>query len=167
MITRLAVAVRRYFERETNRSLVTRTIRLDLDGFPDRGRPGARHHRQIRLPFGPVSAVTSVVYRDQDGTEHTVDPTAYTTDLTPDVATLTPKWGQPWPWVLPQPGAVSVTYTAGYGEPEEVPEDAIGGMLLLLGHWYANRETVGASSQVVLPMATQAVIDGFKIDLLA
>jgi uncharacterized phiE125 gp8 family phage protein len=37
---------------------------------------------------------------------------------------------------------IQVTYVAGYGAAASVPQKYKQAMLLLIGHWYENRETV-------------------------
>lgn len=154
-VTRLIVAARRTFETETNRSLVTRTYRLDLYCFP-KGRG------QIRLPMGRVSAVSSISYIDQDEAPVIVDAADYVVDLTPDVPTITPAWDASWPSMTPRPGGVSVTYVAGYGAAAAVPEDAKAGVLEILAHLYGDGD-----QSVEMPKVAKRVIDNFHIDQLA
>jgi uncharacterized phiE125 gp8 family phage protein len=154
-ITSLIVAARRGFETRTNRSLVTRTYRLDLDRFPaGRG--------QIRLPFGPALSVAAVAYLDDNGAPVTVSAGDYILDKTSDVATLTPVPDQCWPWATPRPGGVSVTYNAGYGDASAVPDDAKAAILLMLADFYDNRGT-----DQPLSRAAKDIIDDLTIEQLA
>ncbi len=159
-VTRLIVAARQHFERETNRSLVSRTVRLDLRNFP--GSCGA-----IRLPFGPVVSVTSITYIDQSDPPATVDAADYVVDLTPDVPTITPAWDETWPTMTPRPGGVSVTYVAGYGAAAAVPDDARHAILLIVGHWFNTREAVSDKPLKTVPIGAQRVIDNLHIAQLA
>lgn len=67
---------------------------------------------------------------------------------------------------LSMPTRYKVTYTGGYtdlgGEEWEAPEDIKQAVIMLVGHWFENREAVvvGASSSGELPMAVSALIDG-------
>lgn len=117
------------------RALVTQTWRQDLCGFPWDG--------VIRLPLAPVQAVTEISYRNEAGTNLILDP-GVTTDVRADA--LGPfvrlRDGQSWPATARGDDAVSVVFTAGYGAPAAVPQAIRHAILLLVGHWHANREPV-------------------------
>ncbi len=144
LITGFIASARISFERRTNRSLITRTLRLDLDRFP--------HHRgQLRLPMGPVRAVTGITYHDTNGSVVTLDPATYTVDITSDVATITPVVTACWPWTYVRPAALSVTYTAGFGGAEDVPADIKSALKLMISDLYDNggRESAMAVANII------------------
>lgn len=90
------------------------------------------------LPRGPVISVDSV----------TVDGEAveYTADVRRGTVTVN------------KPGAV-ITYTAGY---EETPYLVRQAMLLLIGHWYTNREAVIQGSTTEIDIAVRAMLNQYK-----
>lgn len=97
------------------RALVTQTWRQDLAGF-------YRTDGKIRLSVGPVQDISSVKYYDGTNIQQTLADTvwgSFSDALGPYVAL---KPGESWPSVYSRPDAVSVTYLAGYGDPEQVPE---------------------------------------------
>ena len=57
-----------------------------------------------------------------------------------------------------KPGAV-ITYTAGY---EETPYLVRQAMLLLIGHWYTNREAVIQGSTTEIDIAVRAMLNQYK-----
>lgn len=67
---------------------------------------------------------------------------------------------------LSMPTRYRVTYTAGYTEQGadewDAPEDVKQAVILLVGHWFENREAagVGAYSTRELPLAVSSLIDG-------
>lgn len=62
--------------------------------------------------------------------------------------------------LVPALNAAKVTYIAGY---ETVPEDIEAAMLLILGHLYANRESVVvAVSATELPMGAKFLLDPYR-----
>jgi hypothetical protein len=71
----------------------------------------------------------------------------YTVDAACEPARITPVFGQIWPICLPQIGAVSVTFDAGYGTASQVPEGIKSWIKLRLGSLYAHREEVAALSR--------------------
>ena len=92
----------------------------------------------LALPRGPVISVDSVTV---DG--ETVE---YTADVRRGTVTVN------------KPGA-TITYTAGY---EEVPCLVRQAMLLLIGHWYANREATAQSAPAEIGMAVRAMLNQYK-----
>lgn len=64
LIRALIVAAREHIEDITRRALLTQTWDFCLDSWPDRD--------FIRLPFGNLQSVTSIKWKDTDGTETTL-----------------------------------------------------------------------------------------------
>ncbi len=70
----------------------------------------------LRLPYGPVIEIVSVVYVDHDGVEQTVDPSLY--GKTGDFIWFRPSWRELAIGDFPEP--IRIRYDAGYdGEPPE------------------------------------------------
>jgi uncharacterized phiE125 gp8 family phage protein len=160
-IAAFIVAARQHFERQTNRSLITQEWQLVLDAFPACGAP-------IRVGRGPIQSIDALSYIDTAGATQVVDLVAedYIIDLSGDVARVLPPVADPWPVTYRRPGAVSVEFTAGHGDAAtDVPQLARQGQLLIIGHWWANRETVvvapGSASVLPVPFAAQAIIDSY------
>lgn len=111
----------------------------------------------IRLPYGPVSDVVSVKYVDTAGIEQTLSDTAYV--LSGDSIVL--AYDQSWPSHRGDAEGVRIQYVAGY---DPVPTAIEQALLLLVGHWYANRETVNVGNIVSeLPFATQALLAPYVV----
>lgn len=94
-----------------NRALCTQTWQLTLNYFPCRA---------IKLPLPPLQSVTSVIYDNADGTAATIDPADYRVITDTDPGRVIAPSG--WPATQAQDGAVRITFVAGYGAPEDVPE---------------------------------------------
>lgn len=128
-------AARQYAEGFQGRTYTTRMLRLSLERWP---RCGA-----IYLPRPPLQSVESVTYTLEDGIEQTLDPSLYIVDTTSEPGAIHLHPGASWPSEPLRPGLpVTIEYTAGYGEPEAVPAQVRHSLLLLIGHWFANREAV-------------------------
>lgn len=153
LITALITAARTHVENETGQALITQTWEVVLDGWP----------QVLRLPHAPVSAVTSVTYRDEAGVTATLAATAYTvrTGLTP-VQVVFDQDALP-AATLADVGPIAVRYTAGYGAAASVPKPIFQAMLLLIGHWYQNREAVTAQSAGPLAMAVDALLEPYRL----
>jgi uncharacterized phiE125 gp8 family phage protein len=109
------------------------------------------------LFYGPVTGTVTVTYFDEAGTEQTFAETSYRVS---DGDRIVLTSGSSWPTTAERSDAVSVTYQAG----EETPPPAIKhAVMLLVGHWYKNREaaTVG-ETPVVLPFAVDALLSPFR-----
>lgn len=126
------------------RCMVTQEWALDLDAFPE----------TIALPLAPVVTVDAVKYIDGSDALQTLDAAEYVVsngriEAAPDAD---------WPVTRDRQGAVTVEFTAGYGAAEDVPAALKAAMLLMIGHWYANRESVIVGTIASeLPMAVQAL----------
>lgn len=154
LITAQIKAAREYVEQLANRSLITQTWEYTLEAFPD--------GNQIVLPRPPLVSVTSVVYTDYTGTAATFSSLYYTVDTYAEPGQIVLKYGQLWPAVaLATVNGVCIRYTAGYGATgASVPQRLRQAILLLLGHWYENREAVqfGNLMPQELPFAVQALL---------
>jgi len=73
---------------------------------------------------------------------------------------LFPGAGLSWPY-LAHPEQFEVTYTAGYAE-GEVPQSLIQAMLLLIGHYFVNRSSVGNAAMAEIPLAVTSLCDAHR-----
>lgn len=137
--------------------MVTQAWVLSLDAFPT----------CVALPMGPMKGVDAVKYVDADGVEQTLAPTEYLVDTGGEVARISPAYGKTWPPTRSQYGAVSVEFTAGTS-PESVNPSLKAAVLLMVGHWYQNREAVsGDASFAELPLGVRSILDQFRVGTAA
>jgi uncharacterized phiE125 gp8 family phage protein len=117
-----------------SRALITQTWELVLDKFPD---------SDIRIRLAPLQSIVSVKYDDPNAVEQTVASSNYMVDITSMPGWVVPITGFAWPVPLDTINAVRIRFVAGYGAAaSDVPEPIRQAMLLLIGHWYENRELV-------------------------
>lgn len=119
---------------------------------------------RMSLPFGPVQSITSIQYFDFDGVLQTVPDTdyiLYEDSLSPYVC-LAP--GASWPGSLQtRANAVQVLFVAGYADAAAVPLPIKQAILLLVGHWYENREAVNIGNITSeLPLAVASLIAPYR-----
>lgn len=148
----LIAAARSHIEEVTGVYFAEQTLELIFDAFP---------YSELQLR-GPVISVESVKYDDVDGYEQTVDPANYWLD-----ATNSPGWIVPvadaWPATITAVNSVRVRIVVGYEDPTHIPASIKAAILLLVGHWYANREAVViGKSTADLPMGVAALIAPFR-----
>lgn len=117
----------------------------------------------FELPLEPVDSVVAISYFDGSGNEQTVDPNVYQLQVRTTRTVVGCRADRNWPVSDFAMGPVSVTWRAGYGTANDVPQAIKQAMLLLIGHWYEQREGVvvgtGASE---LPMAVAALLAPFR-----
>lgn len=174
----LIAAARRLVERQQRRQLLTATWQLQQDHFPGYGRMfgsnycvefpfdapyyhphfGNQRWPALELPIAPVQSV-SISYVDAGGVTQTLDPSKYTLETpTNQAGRIIPTYGNWWPATRWQPNAVTVTFVAGYGDADAVPETTRQAILLLVSHFYENREATGNLLNE-LPLGVQALLD--------
>lgn len=137
------------------RALINQTWRLNLRCWP-----GCR----IRLPFSPVSAVTSIKYYDTANVQQTLASSNWA--LIEDALSPAAEWAATasLPSLYDRPDAIEVLFVAGYGAAaSDVPAAIKHAALMLIGHLFENRETtiVGTNAQE-LPFAVAALIAPFR-----
>lgn len=143
------------------RALIKQTLELRLDGFG-----GVRSSAEIDIPFPPLISVASVKYDDTDGTEQTLDPSLYRI-IGGATARLVPAFRTFWPATRNQEESVRIRFDAGYGPAEaDVPAAIRHAVLLLIGHFYENREAeiVGLRAAAIeLPTGVDALLSPFRV----
>lgn len=130
-IESLITAARLACEEAIQRTLITTTWTLTLDGFPD----------AIRLPYPRIISVTSITYIDEAGDSQVLDPADYIVDTDSEPGWIVPAVDCTWPTTQDRINAVVVVYTAGYGSSASVVPTGIRHWIkLAIGDMYANRE---------------------------
>lgn len=137
LINGLVTAAREYCEGLTRRALATQTVEAYLRDFP--------HRDRFELPLPPLQSVASVKYKNSAGVETTMtENTQYIVDADSLAGAIVLPYMDSWPSFTPYPvNAVKIRFTAGYNALNPIPKSIKQAMLLLIGHWYTNREAVG------------------------
>jgi uncharacterized phiE125 gp8 family phage protein len=111
--------------------------------------------RSIGLALAPVTDILSVVARDADGVETTLDPGAYRLLSGASRPTVLIGLDATLPTLDCAPDAVTITYAAGYGDdPGEVPAALRSAILLMVGDLYRFTDSVAIGSTSAVPMST-------------
>lgn len=167
-ITALIIAARQYAENYTKRVFITQTWNLLVDDFsmyrnglfflPSSITPWTQ---ELVIPKAPLQSIVSINYLNTAGVSTTLDPSLYTVDTSSLPGRLYPSYGQIWPSTQAFPHAVTIQFIAGYGLAAAVPNTIVQALLLLVSHWYENREPIVAERGVVpaeLPLAVDALL---------
>ena len=134
-IDTLIAAARQRVESVTQRQLVTATWKLLCERFPT--------GRILRLPYPPLASVTHIKYYDANGDQQTWSSDDYQVSIAAEPGKIVLGVDISWPTTqLQKLEAVEVQFVAGYGAASAVPNGLKQLILLLVGHWYENREGV-------------------------
>ncbi|MFN8493838.1 MAG: head-tail connector protein [Caldilineaceae bacterium] len=179
LIGGLITAAREVCELQSRRALLTQAYDLVLEAWPGDDRLYQRtqmHPYQLRtslqlwprpvlpikLPRPPLQTVSSVTYTDYAGITNSLATTDYIVDADSEPGRVLPAYNKMWPSAVLQPGpAIRVRFTCGYGAASAVPQIYKQALLLLVGHFYENREEVvvsGNVNMVQLPMAVESLL---------
>ena len=144
MLNRLIKAARAHAEEYCSARWAGQTVTAQCDTFGD----------LARLPDGPLESVTSISYVDPAGEEQTISDDVYEPRKDGLEPSIVLKSGQSWPRI----GFGSrIALTAVYGG--EAPDSVKHAMLMLIGHWYVNREAaVTGTIATTIPIAVDALL---------
>ncbi len=132
------------------RELIGRTYDWSLDEFPDSSDDA------LCFPRHPLLSVTSVTYFDADDALQTFAAADYTVDTGQIPGRLYLKPDKDWPGTKDKRKAVIIRFST---DPGTVPINLKVGVLMLIAHWYENREAVVIGSGTnVLPLAVKNIL---------
>jgi len=133
VIGNLVIASHNWAKRYTNRSLTTQTLKMSIDSVYDTDIPVREGNyvgidqditrRSILLPQSPVASITHVKSFDDADTESTFASSKYFLDKAGIPARFVLRNGQSYPTGLRVANALEITYVAGYGGVNDVPQD--------------------------------------------
>lgn len=115
----------------------------------------------------PVSAITHIKYYDSDDSLQTLAGTVYLLDEVSQPARIGLKPNQSYPNIANRINAIEVKYTVGYGTAaSSVPEAIRQAVLITIGNWYENRQTVITGRIATeLPLSSQYLLNQYKIQV--
>ncbi|MBS1348321.1 MAG: hypothetical protein HP052_02455 [Firmicutes bacterium] len=136
-ISGLIAAAREYCENFTGRALATQTIMLYLDSIPS----------EVEVPMPPLQSVDKIEVIDADKAGHElIADTDYMIDSGEISSIIFTASAQEVAAHLYPINPVQITCTVGYDA--DIPVGIKQAMLLLVAHWYENREAVATNGEV-------------------
>ncbi|MCJ8139510.1 head-tail connector protein [Falsirhodobacter halotolerans] len=130
------------------RHLLPQVWQQDFDGFA----------AEMVIDLTPVRAVRSVTWRNASGAMIPVEGARLMTSA--GRVFLCAPVGQDWPAAPRGETVVRVTVEAGY---PRMPMPIRQAILLLVGHWYANREAVaGGGAMTAIPLGVERLITPYR-----
>ncbi len=150
LITRLISAARARAEWDTGRAFITQSWMLWRDCWPENG--------IVEIPLPPLQSVTAVTVYAPDGAATAIDPLNYTVDAASQPARL--QFGCIPPITLRAVNAISIAFTAGYGDAaDDVPDLLREAILEVVAELYVHRGDAPAD----LTLTIQALLAPYRI----
>jgi uncharacterized phiE125 gp8 family phage protein len=150
------LAAQSYIEKQLECVICLQTVQFRFDRFPKTNTP-------IPLPLFPIQEIESVSY---------INPDAVATTLTLAKVVQPQSYGkyemklvdwEYWPQTRQTPNAVTIQALVGWVSPEAIPAAIKQAILMLVGHWYLNRESVivGQTSKEI-EFATSMLLESMR-----
>lgn len=156
LIEALITAARQFLETMARPQLamITQTWQYIADKWPS--------SVGLELRPYPLQSVDEISYTDEAGTEATFASSNYLVDTVSEPGRLRLRSSASWPSVtLQELNGLVVEFTAGFGDDgSAVPAPLRQALLLLVAHWYENREialTTGATASEI-PFTVRALM---------
>jgi uncharacterized phiE125 gp8 family phage protein len=150
-------AARMYIEAKTGRQICTATYDLITDRLPA-GR------NVINVPKGELQSVTHIKYIDTDGAQQTLSSSKYKVSDSREPAIIQPAYDEVWPVSRREIDAVEIRFVCGYGDSDVTPEGIKQAALMLVAHWFENREAVIVGTNVAtVPLAVDALLTQYQL----
>ncbi len=158
LISRVMIGARSELERGLGRAFITQSWTYLLDAWPT--------GYALPLPLSPVQSIDAVRVYALDDSFSVMPAAGYLLDGLGSPPRLIRRGTLP--WIAPQrPGnGIAIDFTAGYGsQPTDVPAALRIAMLLLISHWYENRQLAdtGGGAGVTLPPMVRDLIDPYRV----
>ena len=151
-VTGLIAAATAYAEEAIGRGLVTQTWQQWVAPNP----------YSVRLEVGNFASLTDVSYYDADNVLQAATLGDFDVRLGRDRVGLYAAAGATWPTAYNRADAIRLTYTVG-GDASDVLPDVKHAILMLVGHWYENREAVTDLKLSDTPMAVNALLGMHRV----
>lgn len=146
----LIQTAREFCENFQNRAYITQTWELTTDSwgcFP------------LDIPLPPLISVESIKYFDTENVEATWDAANYFVDIDSEPGRIGLGYLVTLPQTVLRPtNGVKIQFIAGYGAALDVPLRIKQAILMLVGHYYENRETVSPVDLKEVPLAVKSLL---------
>jgi uncharacterized phiE125 gp8 family phage protein len=151
LIASLILTSRLHLETALGLALVTQSWRLLLDRWP--------LTREVEIPLRPLQGIDTVRVLPAEGAPIVIDENDYLADTASTPPRLV-RTGVVWRQPGKAANGIEIDFTAGFGPAAaDVPAPLRQALLLLVAHWYENREPIAVG-------APETVVPGPVSDLL-
>lgn len=147
-------AAQAFIERHTRRYLSPKSLIKHLRSFPS---------DEVMLPFPPFNSLTSITYRDENGTTQSLTSSNYILETSGAITRV--RFYGDLPDLDEDEPRVSITWSAGYAA-GAVPKDLQLAVIRLAGTYYMNPEAVSMLNLMSVPFGIKSVIDAWSCPTL-
>lgn len=113
----------------------------------------------VELRSWPIASVDSISYLDRSGATQEITTGGWYANFATRPVRLSPLVGARWPLTASLAGAISISITAGFATPADVPPAVMQAVKLLTSHFYTNRNAVEVGARAVSVEVQLAVAD--------
>jgi len=125
---------------------------------------GANPEQTVPIFLGPFQSLDAVKYYDVDGVLQTDTLSNYDIFGTKAAKYIGPKAGFSWPVAQDRSDAIKIEYTIGFGDAaSDIPDTIRHALLLLIGHWYENREQATTDNLNDIPWGFDALMNMHRV----
>lgn len=117
-------------------------------------------YESVKLPHPPLVGVSEVKLRLADGTEMVVPETEYFVDKYSFLGRVVLKVPSVYQGFELEPNGYQITFEAGY---EKIPDAYAQAILLLVGHFYENRESASPVALNEIPFGVKALLSPDRV----
>ncbi|MEL6970493.1 MAG: head-tail connector protein [Bacteroidota bacterium] len=154
LINALIVSARQNVENYTNLALMPQTVTQKFDSFYEDTWNGL-----LELSVSPLIGIDSFQYKNSDGQSATFESADYIQHSFQSPPRISLAEGKSWPTTANEDQAITVVYQAGFASADAVPKLIKQAMLLMIGHWYENRQ----DSVERLPKASERLLWNYRV----
>lgn len=155
LIASLILAARMHVERALDMALITQSWSLYFDRWPDAA--------WVEIPLAPVQSVSAVRLYAANDSATVMDPALYQADTLSKRARLARRGGLSWPGPGRPANGIEIAFTAGYGAAAaSVPGSIRQAILLLIAHWYEEREPVTFDAAEMVPLTVASLLGPYR-----
>lgn len=150
-------AARQKCEEETGRAYLSQTWVTKLQNWP--------HFRLIELQKAPLISITSIVYKDVNGETQTLSESHYEYDTQSPRPRIALKTGYTWPDVYDGIDPITITFTVGYSDTDQIPNTFLLALYMLFGHYFQNREpySLGTFDFKEVPLGIRSLLGPYTV----
>ena len=155
-VTRLITVARKSLERYLKRTFITTQYKVFSECW----------HECMHLPYPTLQSVESVKYIDINGDEQTLsEPDYYHVVTNDDPGYIKKRFDACYPELdYGNPDAISIEYTAGYGDTaNDVPEDIRHALKLMITNYYEQRGDIIIGSVTRIPNYILDLVHDYRI----
>ncbi|MEG9884636.1 MAG: head-tail connector protein [Hyphomicrobiales bacterium] len=157
LIQSLITAARAHLELATRRAFITQSWSLFLDRWPRSG--------MVNLPLSPVGSVDALRVYDPQDSVSVVAASEYGVDVQSQPPRVVRSGHGEWRHSLRSLNGIEIAFTAGFGpKAEDIPAPLRQAILLLVAHWFENRQPLIIDGDCVeMPLTVKALIAPYRM----